>query len=57
MFDQVYSYLKRVRFADETTTEDHVLDGLAKIVKKTEDCFLVDQLIFMEKQAEISAMT
>lgn len=57
VFDQVYSYLKRVRFADETTTEDHVLDGLAKIVKKTEDCFLVDQLIFMEKQAEISAMT
>ena len=56
-FHQVYSYLKQVRFGDELSNEDSVLDGLAKIVDKPGDCFIVDQLLFMEKQAEIAAMT
>ena len=56
-FHQVYSYLKQVRFGDELSNEDSVLDGLARIVDKPGDCFIVDQLLFMEKQAEIAAMT
>lgn len=53
----MYSYLKKERFGDELSSEDSILDGLAKIVDKPGDCFLVDQLLFMEKQAEIAAMT
>lgn len=56
-FPRVYSYLKQVRFGDEQRSEDSILDGLAKIVDKPGDCFIVDQLLFMEKQAEIAAMT
>lgn len=56
-FRRVYSYLKQVRFGDEQRSEDSILDGLAKIVDKPGDCFIVDQLLFMEKQAEIAAMT
>lgn len=56
-FHRVYSYLKQVRFGDELSNEDSVLDGLTKLVDKPRDCFLVDQLLFMEKQAEIAAMT
>ena len=57
MFQQVYSYLESVRFGEKISSEDSVLDGLSKIVNKPGDCFLVDQLLFLEKQAEISAMT
>lgn len=56
-FHRVYSYLKKARFGDEISNEDSILDGLAKIVDKPGDCFLVDQLLFMEKQAEIASMT
>lgn len=56
-FRRVYSYLKQVRFGDELKNEDSIVDGLAKIVDRPGDCFIVDQLLFMEKQAEIAAMT
>lgn len=56
-FCRAYSYLKKVRFGEEQRDEDSILDGLAKIVDKPGDCFIVDQLLFMEKQAEIAAMT
>ncbi|XP_067052132.1 serine/threonine-protein kinase Nek11-like [Acropora muricata] len=57
VFQQVYSYLESVRFGEKISSEDSVLEGLSKIVNKPGDCFLVDQLLFLEKQAEISAMT
>ena len=56
-FQRAYEYLKEVRFGDEMRDEDSIMDGLSKIVDKPRDCFLVDQLLFMEKQAEIAAMT
>lgn len=56
-FRRAYSYLKKVRFGEEQRDEDSILDGLAKIVDKPGDCVIVDQLLFMEKQAEIAAMT
>lgn len=55
-FRRVYSYLKQARFEDELRSEDSILDGLAKIVDKPRDCFIVDQLLFMEKQAEIASV-
>ena len=56
-FERVYKYLKDVRFGDVLKDEESIMDGLGKIVDKPRDCFLVDQLLFMEKQAEIAAMT
>ena len=56
-FERAYKYLKDVRFGDDLKDEDSIMDGLGKIVDKPRDCFLVDQLLFMEKQAEIAAMT
>ena len=54
-FRKAYEYLKRVRFEDEGyVSEDSIMDGLKKLVGKPRDCFLVDQLIFLEKQEEIS---
>lgn len=49
----MYSFLKQVRFENELRSEDFIQDGLAKIVDKPRDCFIVDQLLFMEKQAEM----
>lgn len=49
----MYSFLKQVRFENELRSEDSIQDGLAKIVDKPRDCFIVDQLLFMEKQAEL----
>ena len=49
----MYSFLKQVRFENELRSEDSIQDGLAKIVDKPRDCFIVDQLLFMEKQAEM----
>lgn len=55
-FRRVYSFLKQVRFENELRSEDSIQDGLAKIVDKPRDCFIVDQLLFMEKQAEIASV-
>jgi hypothetical protein len=56
-FQKVYVFLKDARFGEELRNEDSIMAGLGKIVKNPRDCFLVDQLLFMEKQAEIAAMT
>ena len=55
-FKKVYRYLKDVRFdATETVDEQSIVEGLQKFVDRPTDCFLVDQLLFLEKQMEISA--
>ena len=55
-FKKVYRYLKDVRFdAKETVDEQSIVEGLQKFVDRPTDCFLVDQLLFLEKQMEISA--
>ena len=56
-FQKVYIFLKKARFGEEVRNEESIVAGLAKIVKNPRDCFIVDQLLFMEKQAEIAAMT
>lgn len=55
-FQKVYIFLKDARFGEDFRSEESVVASLGKIVKNPRDCFLVDQLLFMEKQAEIAAM-
>lgn len=50
-FDRAYDYLKTARYdrANEATEED-IMQGLREFVKNPSDCFLVDQLLFLEEQ-------
>lgn len=48
----IYEYLKTARYADNAMEESEIMAGLRKIVTNVRDCFLVDQLVFLEKQAE-----
>jgi NIMA (never in mitosis gene a)-related kinase len=55
-FKKVYRYLNEVRFdSQESMNEESIIEGLQKFVSHPTDCFLVDQLLFLEKQMEISA--
>ncbi|XP_060557287.1 serine/threonine-protein kinase Nek11-like isoform X3 [Ruditapes philippinarum] len=50
-FSKAYDYLKTARYerANEATEED-IMQGLRDFVKNPSDCFLVDQLLFLEEQ-------
>ncbi|KAL4233987.1 Serine/threonine-protein kinase Nek11 [Mactra antiquata] len=50
-FTRAYEYLKTARYdrAKESTEED-IMQGLREFVKNPSDCFLVDQLLFLEEQ-------
>ena len=48
----IYEYLKSARYADKAMGESEIMAGLRKIAKNVRDCFLIDQLVFLEKQAE-----
>ncbi|XP_033626029.1 serine/threonine-protein kinase Nek11-like [Asterias rubens] len=56
-FKSAYSFLKQARFGDQRSMGDTTLDegeimkGLKKYVKNPSDCFLIDQLLFLEEQA------
>ncbi|CAF3676409.1 unnamed protein product [Rotaria sordida] len=50
-FEKVYDYLVQQRTAQKTNpnfNEAQVTEGLKAFVKKPTDCFLVDQLVFLE---------
>ncbi|CAF3958368.1 unnamed protein product [Adineta steineri] len=50
-FEKVHNYLikQRTRQRTDTTLDDSkITDGLTAFVKKPSDCFLVDQLVFLE---------
>ncbi|CAF2918007.1 unnamed protein product [Rotaria sp. Silwood2] len=50
-FDKVHNYLVKQRSAQRTNPtldETQITQGLTAFVKKTSDCFLVDQLVFLE---------
>eukprot|EP00058_Branchiostoma_floridae_P026916 XP_002612407.1 hypothetical protein BRAFLDRAFT_121964 [Branchiostoma floridae] len=54
-FRKVYRYLKDTRFGgnNETIDEVDLMNGLRKYVTNPSDCFIVDQLLFLEEQAKI----
>lgn len=49
-FQKVYEYMKRARNGGAVVNEEVLMSDLRKIVSNTRDCFLVDQLVFLEKQ-------
>ncbi|XP_070574675.1 serine/threonine-protein kinase Nek11-like isoform X3 [Ptychodera flava] len=56
-FKQAYDYLKQARFGeghgDQSVDEAKLMAGLKKFVKNPSDCFLIDQLLFLEYQANM----
>lgn len=56
-FEKAYTYLKNARFQDKavshTADETIIFKGLREIVSNPSDCFLVDQLLFLEEQAKL----
>ena len=46
----MYEYMKRARSGSVAVNEEVLMLDLRKIVSNTRDCFLVDQLVFLEKQ-------
>lgn len=55
MFAQIYDYLHTARYSGETVDEKVIMADLHRIVPNVRDCFLVEQLVFLEKQAEAVA--
>jgi len=50
-FEKAYNYLKSARYDRATeATEEDIMAGLREFVKNPSDCFLVDQLLFLEEQ-------
>ncbi|BFZ13402.1 hypothetical protein BsWGS_16441 [Bradybaena similaris] len=56
VFDKAYNYLKEARGSEKgkDKSEKEIMDGLRKYVRNPADCFLVDQLLFLEEQARLS---
>lgn len=52
-FKKAYDYLHTARFSEDKE-EQEIMQGLRAFVKNPSDCFLVDQLLFLEEQAKIS---
>ncbi|KAK3085292.1 hypothetical protein FSP39_001166 [Pinctada imbricata] len=53
-FENAYKYLKKARYESEiSTSEENIMQGLRQFVKNPSDCFLVDQLLFLEEQAKL----
>ena len=58
-FKKAYEYLREKRFAENdcgTLDETIIMAELRQWVKNPSDCFLVDQLLFLEEQAKIAAL-
>lgn len=53
-FEQAYTYLREARSVSGGVDEAAMVAGLGRLVSNLRDCFLVDQLVFLEKQAECS---
>ena len=56
-FGRIYHYLKEARSQPaQTVDESRVISGLRPLTSNFRDCFLVDQLVFLEKQDKSSAL-
>lgn len=56
-FKKAYEFLKHARYGDDgatsTVDESHIMSQLRGITPHISECFLIDQLLFLEKQADI----
>jgi hypothetical protein len=52
-FQKCYDYLREQRFNQNSGDydENKIFEGLKKITSNTSDCFLVDQLLFLEEMS------
>jgi hypothetical protein len=53
-FQKCYDYLREQRFCQNNNCdydENKIFEGLKKITSNTSDCFLVDQLLFLEEMS------
>ena len=50
----MYDYLKKARYSSAVPDERAIMLGLREILPQgnIRDCFLVDQIVFLEKQGE-----
>ena len=56
LFHRIYDYLEDARFGDDIVPEDVIVATLKEWVPElTSDCFIVDQLIYLEKQELLAA--
>lgn len=59
LFGQVYDYLREARYSGGSGAPDEraIMAGLRQLLPQgnLRDCFLVDQIVFLEKQAEAVA--
>lgn len=57
-FDAAYGYLKKARFGEDKDSkqvdEGRIMHDLGQIVPNANDCFMVDQLLFLEEQAKLT---
>ncbi len=51
-FHKLYECLVKARYTDRVEDELVIMAQLREIVPNIRDCFLVDQLVFLEKQTE-----
>ncbi len=51
-FYKLYECLVKARYTDRVEDELVIMAQLREIVPNIRDCFLVDQLVFLEKQTE-----
>ena len=49
-FQKVYEYLKMVRGSGQEVNEGVVMRELRRLTPNTRECFIIDQLVFLEKQ-------
>ena len=56
-FKKAYEFLKKMRYGDDgatsTVDENHIMSQLRQITPNVTECFIIDQLLFLEKQADI----
>ena len=50
IYQSVYEYLKYARSDYGIENEEQVIAGLKQITDNIRDCFVVDQIVFLEKQ-------
>ncbi|KAL8590562.1 hypothetical protein ACOMHN_010998 [Nucella lapillus] len=55
VFKKAYEYLRKARSEENGKSEHEIMQGLREYVKNPSDCFIVDQLLFLEEQSKLGS--
>ncbi|XP_076469959.1 serine/threonine-protein kinase Nek11-like [Babylonia areolata] len=55
VFKKAYDYLRKARSEDNGKSEKEIMEGLRQYVPNPSDCFIVDQLLFLEEQSKLGS--